>query len=108
MRRYMIQIKYNAASVKGLVAKPQDRKPQAAAIMEKLGGRLIDFWFTFGQWDAVIIVELESDVHAMAVALADVAGEVGVTQVTALFDMTDAIAAMELAGSIDYCAPGTD
>ena len=108
MRRYLIQIKYNAASVKGLVVKPQDRKPQAAAIMEKLGGRLIDFWFAFGQWDAVIIVELESDVHAMAVALADVAGEVGVTQVTALFDMTDAIAAMELAASIDYRAPGTD
>lgn len=108
MHRYMIQIKYNAASVKGLVAKPQDRKPQAAAIMEKLGGRLIDFWFTFGQWDAVIIVELESDVHAMAVALADVAGEVGATQVTALFDMSDAIAAMELAGSIDYRAPGTN
>lgn len=51
----MIQIKYNAASAKGLVAKPQDRVPQAAAIMDKLGGCLIDSWFTFGQWDAVII-----------------------------------------------------
>ena len=108
MRRYMIQIKYNAASVKGLVAKPQDRKPQAAVIMEKLGGRLIDFWFTFGQWDAVIIVELQNDVHALAVALADVAGDVGATQVTPLFDMDDAIAAMALAGSLDYHAPAAD
>ena len=79
MRRYMIQIKYNVNSTKGLVARPQNRGPQANAIMEKLGGRLVDFYFTLGDWDAVIIVELESDAHAMAVAMADVAGEVGNT-----------------------------
>lgn len=105
MRRYMIQIRYNSASVKGLVANPQDRIPQAAAIMEKLGGRLVDFWFTFGDWDAVIIVELDSDVHAMAVAMADVAGEVGETKVTVLYTMSDAVAAMEMAQTIDYQAP---
>ena len=105
MRRYMIQIKYNAKSVKGLVASPQDRKPQAEEIMDKLGGRLLDFYFTFGEWDAVIIVELESDVHAMGVALADVAGDVGGTQVTVLYDMGEAVQAMEIARSIDYKAP---
>ncbi len=105
MRRYMIQIKYNAASVKGLVASPQDRKPQAQVIMDKLGGKLIDFYFTFGDWDAVIIVELESDVHAMGVALADVAGDVGGTKVTVLYDMDEAVEAMKIAGSIDYKAP---
>ena len=108
MRRYMIQIKYNAQSVKGLVANPQNRKPQAAAIMEKLGGKLIDFWFTFGDWDAVIIVELETDVHAMAVAMADVAGEVGGTKLTPLYSMDEAVAAMKVAQSIDYNAPSSN
>lgn len=107
MRRYMIQIKYNASSVKGLVASPQDRKPQAAVIMQKIGGRLIDFYFTFGAWDAVIIVELESDIHAMAVALADVAGDVGTTQLTTLYSMEDAVAAMQMAATIDYQAPAS-
>lgn len=105
MRRYMIQIKYNASSVKGLVINPQNRKPQAADIMEKLGGRLIDFWFTFGDWDAVILVELETDIHAMAVAMADVAGEVGTTKLTTLYSMEEAVGAMTLAQSIDYKAP---
>lgn len=105
MRTYMIQIKYNATSASGLVTRPQDRKPQAADIMQKLGGRLLDFWFCFGQWDAVILVELENDVHALAVALADVAGGVGNTLVTPLFDMADAVRAMEVAGGIDYHAP---
>ena len=105
MRRYMIQIKYNADSAKALVAKPQDRVPQAATIMEKLGGQLIDFYFTFGDWDAVIIVELESDVQAMAVAMADVAGDVGSTKLTVLYSMAEAVNAMQLAQSIDYRAP---
>ena len=105
MRRYMIQIKYNESSTKGLVAAPQNRQPQASVIMEKIGGRLVDFYFTLGEWDAVIIVELESDVHAMAVAMADVAGGVGDTQITALYDMDEAVAAMRIAQSIDYKAP---
>ncbi len=105
MRRYMIQIKYNESSTKGLVAAPQDRKPQASVIMEKLGGRQIDVYFTLGEWDAVIIVELESDAHAMAVAMADVAGGVGDTQITVLYDMDVAVAAMQIAQSVDYTAP---
>ena len=108
MRQYMIQIKYNQSSASGLVTRPQDRKPQAAAIMQKLGGRLIDFYFTFGQWDAVILVELQNDVQALAVALADVAGGVGDTQVTPLLTMDEAVAAMQLANDIDYKAPSKD
>ncbi len=105
MRRYMIQIKYNMNSTQGLVASPQNRAPQASVIMEKLGGRLVDFYFTLGDWDAVIIVELESDMHAMAVAMADVAGGVGNTKVTALYSMTEAESAMQIAQTIDYKAP---
>ena len=108
MRQYMIQIKYNQTSATGLVTRPQDRKPQAAEIMQRLGGRLVDFYFTFGQWDAVILVELQDDVQALAVALADVAGGVGETLVTPLLTMDDAVAAMNIANSIDYKAPSSD
>lgn len=107
MPRFMIQIKYNAASTQALVANPQDRKPQASVIMEKLGGRLIDFYFTLGAWDAVILVELQSDAQAMAVAMADVAGEVGDAEVTRLYEMDEAVEAMKIAGTIDYKAPSS-
>ena len=103
----MIQIKYNVASTQGLVNNPQDRKPQARVIMEKIGGTLIDFYFTFGAWDAVIIVELEDDIHAMAVAMADVAGAVGNTSVTPLYSMDEAVSAMKIAKAIDYQAPSS-
>lgn len=105
MPQYQIQIRYNARSTQGLVGNPQDRRPQAAAIMEKLGGRLRDFWFTFGEWDALLLVELPDDTHALAVAMADVAGEVGETRLTRLYDMDDARAAMRIARDIDYRAP---
>lgn len=106
MRHYLIQVKYDQTSARSLIGNPQDRKPQAAAIMEKLGGRLIDFYFTFGQWDAVIFVELASDAHALAVAMADVAGGIRDTQVTPLFSMDEAMEAMRIAQSIEYRSPG--
>ena len=105
MRRYMIQIKYSELSASGLVKNPQNRKPQAEQIMTKLNGLLVDFYFTFGDWDALIIVELPSDIDAMAVAMADVAGGVGATKVTPLYEMEEALTAMKKANAIDYLAP---
>ena len=107
MRHYMIQIKYGQASARGLISHPHDRKPQAAAIMEKLGGRLIDFYFTFGEWDAVIIVELANDMQALAVVMADIAGGIASTRLTPLYTMAEAMDAMRIAQSIDYQSPGT-
>ncbi len=106
MQRYLIQVKYDQTSARGLIAQPQDRRPQAAAIMEKLGGRLIDFYFTFGTWDAAILVELACDTHALAVAIADVAGGIRDTQVTRLLSMDEAMEAMRIAGQLDYQSPG--
>lgn len=106
MRHYLIQVKYDQTSARGLIGHPHDRKPQAAAIMEKLGGRLIDFYFTFGEWDAALIVALAHDTHALAVAMADVAGGIRNTQVTPLFSMEEAMEAMRIAQSIEYQSPG--
>ena len=105
MLTYMIQIKYSDPSVRGLVGNPQNRKPQAQQIMQELGGDLVDFFFTFGDWDALILARLPSDVDAMAVAMADVAGGVGATKITQLHSMEDAVEAMKKARGIDYKAP---
>jgi len=102
----MINVKYDQTSARGLIANPQDRKPQAALIMERLGGRLIDFYFTFGPWDAVILVELPSEMHALAVVIADMAGGIRDTCVTPLYSMDEAVSAMRLAQTIEYQAPG--
>ena len=105
MRNYMIQIKYSDPSVKGLVDNPQDRKGQARQIMQDLGGDLVSFYFTFGEWDALILITLPGDIDAMAVAMADVAGGVGTTKVTSLYTMDEAVEAMRKAKGIDYKAP---
>jgi hypothetical protein len=40
--------------------------------------------------------------------MADAAGDVGVTKVTILYSMDEAVAAMTIAKSIDYSAPGVN
>ena len=105
MRRYMIQINFSTESVQGLVAKPQNRKTQATAVVKQLGGKLVDYYFTFGEWDGVVIADLKSDVDAMSVALMIGASGAGNTKITVLHSMTEAIKAMRKANSIAYKPP---
>lgn len=105
MKRYMLQIKFSKDSVEGLVAKPHNRKSQANAVAKQLGGKLIDYYFTFGEWDAVAIAEFKNDVDAMAVAMMFGAAGAGNTNLTVLHSMPDAIKAMKKANSIAYKPP---
>ena len=105
MRRYMIQISFSTKSVQGLVAKPQNRKTQANAVVKQLGGKLVDYYFTFGDWDGVVIADLKNDVDAMSVALMIGASGAGSTKITGLHSMADAMKAMRKANSIAYKPP---
>ena len=106
MRRYMLQLKFSAEAVKALVAKPQNRKREARKAIKQMGGRLVDYYFTFGDWDAVLIFDLESDTQAFVVDLINGATGVGNTKITVLHSMDDAVEAMKIANQLSYRPPG--
>ena len=58
MARYMIQASYTKEAAAALVKKPEDRSLAVRPLVEKLGGRLIDFYFGLGDYDVVLIAEL--------------------------------------------------
>jgi uncharacterized protein with GYD domain len=101
----MVQVRYSADAVKAMVAKPQNRKNEARKIVKQLGGRLIDAYFTFGEWDAVVIAEMKKDTDAMACALAVGAAGAGSTRITTLYSMDDATEAMKKANKLVYKPP---
>jgi uncharacterized protein with GYD domain len=105
MPKYMMQVRYSAEAVKGMVAKPQNRKNEARKIIKQLGGKLIDHYFTFGDWDAVIIGELKKDTDAMATALLIGASGAGSTKITVLHSMDAAAEAMKTANKLSYRPP---
>jgi len=101
MPRYLHQFSYATESVKGMVASPQNRRETAAKVMEAGGGKLIDMYYTFGEFDGVAMSEFPSNTDAAAVALAlGASGAFSRMETTVLIDMDDAVDAMKKASSV--------
>ncbi|MBN8999384.1 MAG: GYD domain-containing protein [Rhizobiales bacterium] len=106
MPRYMIQVAYTSGSAKAMVEHPQNREQPVRQAIESVGGKLESFYFCFGPFDVVLIVELPDHVSAMAMALATTSsGGVSRFETTPLFSAADAMAAMTKAKSATYSPP---
>jgi len=70
MAHFLIQAAYTAEAVQALLHNPQDRTAALKAPVEKLGGRIHQMFLSFGDYDAVAIIEMPDSVAAAAIALA--------------------------------------
>lgn len=106
MPRYMLQFAYTANAWAALAKNPVDRRPAVRAVLEKLGGRLIDLYYHFGEYDGIVLVEAPDDTAANAAVIAVTApGHLKATRTTRLFSVEEAMEAMRKAGAISYKAP---
>jgi len=108
MPAYLIQFKYAPAAIKGLVGKPDvDHAGQAAAMVASLGGTLLGYWYAFGPFDGVVLMEAPDNGAAAAVGMAiGGTGEVSRLETTVLLTMDEAQAAMRRAASATHLPPG--
>jgi uncharacterized protein with GYD domain len=89
-----------------LIAHPHDRIDAVRPVVEKLGGKIIQGWFAFGDYDLIAIVEMPSNVEAAAFSLAASAGgAVRTIKTTPLMSMTEGVEAMKKAAKSGYKAP---
>lgn len=58
------------------MANPQNRIEAVRPVVEKLGGKIESAWFSFGDYDIVVISEMPDNVSAAAIAMAFAAGQV--------------------------------
>jgi uncharacterized protein with GYD domain len=107
MAHYLVQASYTPESWAALVKNPQDRNEIVRPIIERLGGRLDQFYLAFGANDVVGIIELPDNVSAAALSLAvSSSGAMKSLQTTPLMTMKEGIEAMKKAGNVDYQPPG--
>jgi uncharacterized protein with GYD domain len=66
MPNFLMRWKFTAASAKSMVAKPIDRSEPARALIEGFGGKLREYFFSFGEYDGVGIGEFPDNVSAAA------------------------------------------
>jgi uncharacterized protein with GYD domain len=66
MTIYITQGCFTAKAVEGALNKPEDRTQAVAALMEASGGKLLNYYVTFGEYDFLIIAEGESEKDVLA------------------------------------------
>jgi len=87
MPTYITQGRYTRDAVKGMIVKPEDRADAVARLMSKVGGRLISYYLTFGEYDFLAIAEAPNDVQMAAALLAAGSGG-GITDVRTMVALT--------------------
>ncbi len=103
MPHYLQQVAYSREGWEALVANPQDRIEAVRPAIEKLGGRIVQAWFSFGDYDIVVIADLPDNVSAAAIAMAFAAGGACKSvQTTPLISPAEAVQALKKAGECGY------
>ena len=103
MPHYLSQVSYTPEAWSKLVANPHDRIEVVRAPIEKLGGRIVNAFFAFGEYDVVVITEMPNNVSAAAIAIAFAAGgAVRNEKTTPLMTTTEALEAIRLASTTGY------
>ena len=101
---YITQGRYTREAIKGMIVKPEDRADAIARLLSKIGGRLLGYYLTFGDYDFLAIAEAPNDVQMAAALLAAGSGG-GVTDLRTTVAMTSVEAKGAFAAASDL-APG--
>ncbi len=105
MPLYFGRFSYSTDAIKAMVSSPQDRSAAAREVGESLGGKLLGFWFTFGEYDGAFLADMPDNASAAALAMA--VGATGAVHIetTVLMDMDEAQDAMRKAAAATYRPP---
>lgn len=107
MALYLTRFSYTPATWAKLIAHPEDRREAATRYIESVGGKLLGFWYAFGEHDAYSLWEAPDNVSMAATALAITAGgALSSLQTTVLLTVEETLAALRKAATIEYRPPG--
>ena len=106
MPLYLSQVAYSEEGWKALVSNPQNRLEAIRPVVDKLGGRIVNAYFAFGDYDFVLLAEFPDNVSAAALASAAAAGgAVKSIKTTPLMEAAEGLEAVRKAGTSGYRAP---
>jgi uncharacterized protein with GYD domain len=70
----MIQFCYKSETVGNLIKNPEDRSAAVGKLIEQLGGKMKEFYFSFGDYDGLIIAEFPDNASLAATIIVAFAG----------------------------------
>ncbi len=106
MPKYMVQANYTAEAWLAMTQAPEDRAIAINKLLAALGSRLLNLYFTYSEYDILVIYEAPDAQSAHSAAIAAFAsGHLKDSKITELFSSQEAVAAMEKAGRLTYDKP---
>jgi uncharacterized protein with GYD domain len=105
MPSFMQQVSYTKEAWEALISDPQNRIEAVRPAIEKLGGKILNAYFAFGEYDVIVITEFQNNVDAAAIAMAFAAGgSVKGVRTTPLLTIPEAMDALKKASTSGYRA----
>lgn len=106
MPSYLIQLSYGPEAVAAFVKRPQDRRAVIQKLLGQIGGTLVGSWMSFGEYDAVLVVDGPDNIGAAAVSMVVTAsGAFKSFKTTPLLSAEESMEAMKKAGKLNYKPP---
>jgi uncharacterized protein with GYD domain len=108
MPTYMVQASYTTVAWHKLVQRPENRMEALKPVIERLDGHILAWYYSFGDYDVVVIFEVPGNVNAAAVSMAIMgSGAVKDLKTSALMSPDEGFDAMLLAQGAGYRPPGS-
>ena len=106
MPHYMFQVAYDEGGLQALVKSPQDRIAMVTPAVKKAGGKVEVAYFSFGEYDVMLVAELPDNVAAAGLALAfGAGGSLKAVKTTPLLTAAESVEAMKKASKTGYKPP---
>ncbi len=104
---YLERFSYTPEAWAKLIKQPEDRREVARAVIEKLGGKLHGFWYSFGQQDGLVLIEAPENTAAGAFSVGIAAGgSLRSSETIVLLTVEETIAMLQKAQQLPYRPPG--
>lgn len=102
----MIQFTLKSETVGKLIKNPEDRSIAVRQLVEKLGGKLLAFYYCYGEYDGICIVDMPDTASGLATTMVSfAAGATAQIRTTVLITVDEAMAAMKKAAGLKLELP---
>ena len=107
MPLYLTKFSYTPETWRAMIERPEDRRHMAQQIIESVGGRLLGFWYAFGEHHGYNLWEAPDNVKMASVALAiGSGGALRSHETVVLMSVEETLEALRGAKQVPYGRPG--
>ena len=109
MAQYALQVAYTPTAWAALLKSPEHRLEAVEPVVERLGGKIASGWFTFGDYDLLVICDLPDNVSAAALSMAvSAGGAVKAARTMPHMTFEDGLEALRRAKEAEYVPPRSE